>query len=139
MRCACTTLTAVSEARSSASRRRVAGLRYVAAAVCGLQALALLGLCVFYLWELVRGGSQEPARVVVSVILIGVFATGLAYLCAAWRTGRRLAVTPTLLWQVLLLPVAWGLLQSGLVLVAVLVGGLALVGLGSALAARPAP
>ena len=45
--------------------------------------------------------------------------------------------TPTLLWNILLLPVAWSLLQSGRSLVAVGVAAVAVLSVAAALGARP--
>jgi hypothetical protein len=87
--------------------------RLVAAGVCTLQAVALLGFCVFYLWELTRGEGDDPTRVVMSALLIALFSVALAALGWAWWRGSNWPGTPTLVWNVLLLPVAWSLLQSG--------------------------
>ena len=109
----------------------------VAAGVVALQALALAVFAVFYLVEFVRGGG-DAARVLSSVALIAVFAVGLALLARGLLVGHPSVRTPTVVWELLLLPVGVGLVQSG----QVLVGALVLVGsvvclLGVALSRRP--
>ena len=107
----------------------------VAAAVVALQALAL---AVFYLVEFVRGSGGEAARVLSSVVLIAVFAAGLAFLARGLLTGHPFVRTPTVVWELLLLPVGVGLVQSGQVLVGALVlAGSVVCLLGVALSRRP--
>lgn len=114
--------------------RRHDPFRLLAAALCGLHALVLLGFCVFYLWELVQGAGDDPTRVVMSVVLIAVFAVLLGVVGRAWLRGANWPNTPTIVWNLLLLPVAWSLFQAGR---GVLALGLAVVGvLGVVAAAR---
>jgi hypothetical protein len=109
--------------------------RLVAGAVCALQGLFLLGFCVWSLVELSSSGSDSPSRVVMEVVLVAVFAVGLLALGRYWVVGADWPRTPTIVWNALLLPVAWGLVQSGRILIAVVVAVVALVGIGSAVAA----
>lgn len=109
------TLTVVTEPRPTAEpapANRSDRMRTVAAAVCAGEALALLGFCVFYVWELGRGASDDPTRVVMSAVLIAVFGVALALLARAWWRGAGWPNTPTIVWNVLLLPVGWSLVQS---------------------------
>lgn len=130
-------LARVSNAASPPKRAAPHGrLRLLAGAVCALQAGALLGFCGFYVWELARGGSDNPGRVVVSVILIAMFAAGLGYLAGAWWQGRSFPTTPTVVWNVLLLPVAWGLFQSGRAAAAAVLALVALAGIIATVGAR---
>jgi hypothetical protein len=119
--------------------RRVAARR-VAAGICGLEALVLVGFCVFFLWEVVQGGSDDPTRAVMSVVLIAVFAVGLGLLARAWLRGAAWPNTPTIVVGLLLLPVAWSLFGAGQVAIGLLVG---LGGVGgvvsAALAKEPPP
>jgi hypothetical protein len=71
-----------------------------------------------------------------SVVLIALFAVALGFLARAWLRGADWPNTPTIVWSLLLLPVAWGLFQGGRGLIGALVGLVALTGLVSAGAAR---
>ena len=73
--------------------------RAVAAGVCGLQALALLGFVVFYLWELTQDSSDDVARVVMSALLILVFAVGIGAMARGWVRGDNWPNTPTVVWN----------------------------------------
>ena len=101
--------------------------RAVAAGICALQALVLLGFVVFYLWELTQDSSDDAVRVVMSALLILVFAVGIAALARGWVRGDNWPNTPTVVWNALLLPVGWSLVQSdhGLIGALVIVGALA--------------
>ncbi|EBM0725681.1 hypothetical protein XE97_25315, partial [Salmonella enterica subsp. enterica serovar Senftenberg] len=91
------------ERRPVGGRRDIA--RDVAAAVCAVQALSLLGFVVFYLVELVQGAGDDPTRVVMSALLILVFAVGIGALARGWWRGANWPNTPTIVWNLLLLPV----------------------------------
>jgi hypothetical protein len=110
-------------------------MRLVAGLVCLGQAVALLGFCAFYLWELTQGGSEDPTRVIMSVVLIAVFAAALGLLGRAWLSGANWPNTPTVVWNTLLLPVAWGLVQGDRGLLGALVAAVALVSIVAAFAA----
>lgn len=110
-------------------------LRLLAAGVCGLQALTLLGFCGFYLWGLAQGASDDPTRVGVSVVFIAVFGGGLGLLGRAWLSGADWPDTPTVVWNVLLLPISWGLFQSERALLGALLAVVALVGIVAAIGA----
>lgn len=114
------------------STPRTAG-RTLASVVSGLQALALLGICGFYAVGLARGESDNPVRVVMSIVLIAIFAVALAVLAVAWWRGAGWPGTPTAVWNALLLPVAWGLFQGGQGLIGGTVLVVALLGLLAAL------
>jgi hypothetical protein len=118
---------------------RRAAARRVAAAICGVEALVLLGFVVFYLWEIAQGRSDDAVRAVVSALLIAVFGVALAFLARAWLRGAGWPNTPTIVWNLLLLPVAWSLLTSGHGAVGALMGAVAVVGVAAAaLAKEPA-
>lgn len=106
--------------------------RLVAGGVCLLQSLTLGALTVFYVWELAVGASADPARAVMSALLIAVGAVALALLARGWWRGLRWVSTPTIVWNLLLLPVAWTVLQSGRTVLGVLIGGAALLALVTA-------
>jgi len=109
--------------------------RLVAGAVCAAQGLFLLGFCVFSLYELAQGGSDDATRVVMEVVLVAVFAAGLLALARFWVRGANWSNTPTIVWNLLLLPVAWGLVQGDRGLIALAVAAVAITGIVSAIAA----
>ena len=109
--------------------------RLVAGAVCAAQGLFLLGFCVFSLYELAQGGSDDATRVVMEVVLVAVFAAGLLALARYWVRGANWPNTPTIVWNLLLLPVAWGLVQGDRGLIALAVAAVAITGIVSAIAA----
>lgn len=109
--------------------------RLVASGVSVVQAVFLLGFCVFSLYELTQHGSDDAARVVTEALLVAVFAAGLLALGHFWVRGANWPNTPTIVWNALLLPVAWGLVQGGRTAVGLVVGTVALVGIGAAVLA----
>ncbi|NYG07740.1 inner membrane protein involved in colicin E2 resistance [Phycicoccus badiiscoriae] len=111
------------------------GFRAVAGMVCAAQAVTLLGFVVFYLWELTQGSGGDVARVVMSALLIAVFAVGIAAMARGWLRGDNWPNTPTVVWNLLLLPVGWSLVQGGHGLLGALVILVALVGIVAAIRA----
>ena len=109
--------------------------RAVAAGICALQALVLVGFIGFYLWELTQDSSDDATRVVMSALLILVFAVGIGALARGWVRGDNWPSTPTAVWNALLLPVGWSLVQSDRALVGALVIIIALVGIVAAIRA----
>ncbi|WP_231961520.1 hypothetical protein [Pedococcus dokdonensis] len=109
--------------------------RTVAAGLCALQALALVGFVGFYLWELTQDDADDTTRVVMSALLILVFAVGIAALARGWVRGDNWPNTPTVVWNALLLPVGWSLVQSGRGVVGALVIVVALAGIVAAIKA----
>ena len=114
-------------------------MRRLAAAVCAVEAMVLLGFCGFYLWELAQGGSDDAGRAVVSTLLIAVFAVALGLLARAWVRGAGWPNTPTVVWNVLLLPVSWSLVTGGQAPIGTAVGLAALVGVVAAARAGAPP
>jgi hypothetical protein len=105
----------------------------LAFAICALQALAVLGWAVF---EVVRAGSGRTSTAGVAVALGGllvVFAGALSVMALGWRRGAGWQKTPTVVWNLLLLPVAWSIVQGGGMLLGLVVGVVALGGLGAAI------
>ena len=111
--------------------------RLVAAGACALQAVVVAGFCVFYLVELALGRQSRTDVVLTSSALMLLAALGLGLLARAWRRGEDWPRVPTIVWDVLLLPVAWSLLQARQWVVAVLVGAVALVTIAAAVSVRP--
>lgn len=103
-----------------------------AALLTALEAVALAGFAGFYGYEIAVGASADVAGAVMSTLLIVVFAVGLGMLARAWVRGGTGARTPTLVWNALLLPVAWSLAQAGLGVAAAAVGLVAVGGLAAA-------
>lgn len=103
-----------------------------------VQAVALLGFCGFYLYEVGVGATDDPVRAVMSIVIMLVVAFGLVGLAKGWLADGDWPRTPTLVWNALLIPVAWGLLQGGRTGIGVLLGIVAVVAIAAAVAARPA-
>lgn len=112
--------------------------RAVAAVVCLVEGLVLVGFAIFYVVEIVAGATDSVVRATTSGSLILLFGAGLIVLSVGWRRGAAWPRTPTLLWNALLLPVAWSLHDSGRTLLAIGVAVLAVVGIGAALNAASA-
>jgi NADH:ubiquinone oxidoreductase subunit K len=83
------------------------------AALVGLEAVGLLAAAVFYVVELVVATEDDAVRALVSAGLALVAAVGLALVARGLRAGRRWARSPALVANLLVVPVAVGLLQGG--------------------------
>jgi hypothetical protein len=83
------------------------------AALVGLQALGLAGIAVFYLVELAVATSDDRVRALVTAGLALAAAAGLALVARGLLRRRRWARSPALVTNLLVLPVAVGLLQGG--------------------------
>lgn len=114
------------EARGS---HRAAGLLTL------IEALVVLGFAVFYVYGMVTGATEDLVRAATSGVLILVFGVGLLVLARGWARGADWPRTPTLLWNALLLPVAWSLHEADRTPVALGVGALAVASIVAALAA----
>jgi hypothetical protein len=93
------------------------GARGVAGLLTGLQALALVGFAAFYVYELAIGEGSDATRVLMSAVLILVGAVALAVVCRGWVRGAAWPRTPTIVWNLLLVPVGVGLIQGNRALV----------------------
>jgi len=100
-----------------------------------VEALVVLAFVVFYVYEVVTGATDDVTRATTSGALILVFGVGLLALARGWWRGADWARTPTVLWNALLLPVAWSLRESGQGPVAVAVAVVAVASIAVALAA----
>lgn len=109
--------------------RRVRLGRWWAGAASAVQAVGLVALSGFYVVELSWGRSDDPTRVVMSVILFAAAALALALLARGWWRGRAWTRMPTVVWNLLLLPPAWSILQAGQVGLLLAVAGTAVVAL----------
>ncbi len=83
------------------------------AALVGLEALGLLAAAVFYVVEVVIATEDDALRALVSAGLALVAAAGLGLVARGLGAGRRWARSPALVTNLLVLPVAVGLLQGG--------------------------
>jgi len=82
------------------------------AALVALQAIGLAAAAVFTVVELVVSSSDDPVRAVVSGLLALAAAVGLGLVARGLLAGRRWARAPALVTNLILLPVAYGLLQA---------------------------
>ena len=108
--------------------------RLLASAICALEALAVLGWAGL---EVVRAGTGRASTPGVAAALGGLlvaFALALAVMALGWRRGASWPKTPTIVWNLLLLPVAWSLGQAGNLPLGVAVGVVALAGIAAAAA-----
>ncbi len=115
------------------------GPRVLAGVSCGLQSLALLGFAGFYLYELSLGEGSDTSRVVMSAVVILLGAAALGALARGWFGDGGWPRTPTIVWHLLLLPVAVSLFQAGRTLLAWTVLVVAVATFGAALAVRREP
>jgi len=123
-----------SPAPTPASPVTPGGPQRLAGALTLFEALVVVGFAGFFAYEIATGATSTLTTAVTSGALILVFGVGLGLLARAWFRGRDWPRTPTLLWNVLLLPVAWSLHDAGRTPVALGVGAVALVSIGAALA-----
>lgn len=107
----------------------------VAALLTFLEATTLLVLAGFYGYEMAVGAADSLTTAATSGALILIFAIALLVLARAWGRRQSWARTPTLVWNLLLLPVAWSLFESEQVLLAAGLGVLAIAGVVAAIAA----
>jgi hypothetical protein len=84
-----------------------------AALVCLVHAAFLVALAAFYGLELLRGEGSSAVTVVMSALLILVFAALLAALARVWWVGSTRAGVPTFVWNGLLIPVVIALYGAG--------------------------
>ena len=77
----------------------------------GLQGLVVLAFAAFYVLEQSQAFSRF--NVVASAGLFMLAGVGLLLVARALFGGRRWGRSPALTWQIICLPVAYGLFQSG--------------------------
>lgn len=98
-------------------------------AIVGLQALVVFAFAVFFVVEIFLGSSPSVARAVFAAALVLLAAAALALTARGLWHGRRAARAPIVLAELLQLPVAWGLVQSGRGAIGWPVGAVALAAL----------
>ena len=77
----------------------------------GLQGLVVLAFAAYYVLEQSRAFSRF--NVIASAGLFVLAGVGLLLVARSLLNGRRWARSPALTWQIICLPVAYGLFQSG--------------------------
>jgi hypothetical protein len=82
------------------------------ATLVALQALGLVAVAVFFVVEVVVSSSDDAARALVTAALALLAAVGLGLVARGLLAGRRWARSPALVTNLILLPVAFGLLQG---------------------------
>jgi hypothetical protein len=97
----------------------------------------LLGFAVLYGYEIAIGASDSVVRAVMSMLLILVGSVALLLLARGWRTGGSWPRTPTIVWNLLLLPVAWSLHQGGRTAIGASLAVVAVASVVAAIAAAP--
>ena len=76
---------------STSPSRAVRGSHRAAGLLTLLEALAVLGFAVFYVYEMVTGATDDVTRAATSGVLILVFGLGLLALARGWARARGLA------------------------------------------------
>lgn len=85
----------------------------IVAGLVGLQGALLVGIAVFYVVELVVATATDVTRALVSAGLALLAGGGLLLVGRGLLRARRWARSPALVTNLILLPVAVGLLQGG--------------------------
>lgn len=104
----------------------------VAAGVCLLEAVLLLVTALLYGLELAGDRAVDPSTASMSLVVCLIFAILLLVLASAWVKGALWPRTPTIVWNVLLLPVAWSLATSTSIWLGLGVAVVALMGVAAA-------
>lgn len=120
---------------STSPARTVRGSHRAAGLLTLVEAVAVLGFALFYVYEMVTGATDDLARAATSGVLILVFGLGLLALARGWARAADWPRTPTVLWNALLLPVAWSLHESDRTPLALAVGVLAVASIAAAVSA----
>lgn len=84
-----------------------------AAVLMAAQGLVLVGLGVVLGLDLARGDVGDATQAWTEIALLVVFAAGAFALAAGLLSGRGWARTPSLVWNLMLLPVAFSMLGAG--------------------------
>lgn len=120
---------------STPPTREVRGSHRAAGLLTLVEAVAVLGFAGFYVYEMVTGATDDLTRAATSGALILVFGVGLLALARGWAHAADWPRTPTVLWNALLLPVAWSLHEAGRTPVALAVAVVAVASIGAAVSA----
>ena len=123
---------------SNTANPRPAPPALVAAGVCLVESALLVATALLYALELLGDLAEEAGTASMSLALCVIFAILLAVLAAAWFKGATWPRTPTVVWNVLLLPAAWTLVTASGIWIGVGVAAVAATGIVAALLA-PTP
>lgn len=110
----------------------------VAALVCAAEALLLLATAAILARELITGTADDASTAGMTLAVSALFAALLLVLAAHWWRGRRWPRTPTIVWNLLLLPAAWTLGTGGATALAIGLAAAAVLGLMAAWSSPPA-
>ena len=102
-------------ASSTTERRGTSGHARVAGAVCLIQAAALMVVAGTYAAELLGLAglrAEDPSVASMALVLTALFAILVGVVGAHWWRGRRWVKTPTIVWNLLLLPASITLVQA---------------------------
>lgn len=122
--------------RTASMRSSTVRWSRLAAVLLWLQVVAIVGFVLFFVIEFVRGEAQDPAAVLTSVVVFVLGAFGLSILARGWMAGRDWPRMPTIVWQALLLPIGWSLIETQHWLIAAAVLGIGLAGIAAAVLSR---
>jgi hypothetical protein len=85
----------------------------LAGTLVGFQGCVVLAAAVFWLVEPFVSDATSLLNVAMAVLLFALMGTGLLFVARDLVRRRRWARAPAVTWEVICLPVAYGLFQSG--------------------------
>ena len=98
------------DASTDPTRRELLAGR-VATALVALEAVALTGIALFYVYELVLGRGTDLMVVIMSVVTMAVFVIGLAYTAKGLHARHPRAQAPAIALNFLLVPLGIAMFQ----------------------------
>jgi hypothetical protein len=110
---------------------RVAGL------LVGVQGVVVLAAAVFYLVEALVSDATSFLNVAMGVVLFVLTGAGLLLVARHLVRRRRWARAPAITWEVICLPVAYGLVEAGRWAIGLAVGAVAIAALVAVLRTPP--
>lgn len=110
----------------------------IAGSLVALQGLLVLAAAVFYLVEALVSDASSLLNVAMAVVLFLLMGGGLLLVARDLVRRRRWARAPAVTWEVICLPVAYGLADSGRWYLGLPVAIVALIVLAAVLTSQPA-